>query len=82
MRLKLEAELARELHAPTASQRTLAAAKMANIKLGSNRFIESPIGGSIEGVPLVSREKAAALAGVGTSQIDRAIRVLKSGDAA
>jgi len=59
------------------SQRAMIAAKIANMKLGSNQHTQ---GASI-GAPSVSKKDAAKRMNVGTSSIDRAKKVLDTGTA-
>jgi len=62
------------------SQRTMVAAKWANLKHGSNQNVrtsESPIGDSSKPSATKTRDEASQLLNVGTSSIDRAKKVIK-----
>jgi hypothetical protein len=64
----------------TVSQRTIVAAKWAQLKhgeMGNGRKVESPIGESTHSTATATRDEAAKVLGVGTSSIDRAKRVIE-----
>jgi hypothetical protein len=61
----------------TISQRTIVAAKWAQLKVGANQYNEPPPIGGPSTSATATRDEAAKVLGVGTSSIDRAKRVIE-----